>query len=595
MKVFTKKNPIILIVILNVVFFVFGFNISTVGLDKDYNNTIGLSLSYLPQSKSSALASAGNIYYVSTDGNDSNPGTENKPWKNCPGMPGWSGNVSLNAGDIVYFKNTDIWTVSSGDAIIQVAGGVTYDGRTWGSGNRSVLRAAGEIERSVISILSDHPVEKTIVRGFEVDVNDQLTSGISINLPQATGNLTGAAKRIEDCVIHNVFSLASKRQYEYAIIIRSSNGHTLSNVEVLNCEVYNTSRIGITIYPDNKTPSNKVSNVLIRGCEVYDTGKDPNAAGSGMGAKNHVSGAIFEYNYIHDTKGNGVANNTHPDPNFKNGPQNIIIRYNIIKNCRSSGILIHNRGKKSAEIYGNLIMHNRYQGIGLGRTLTDSLSVKIYNNTLYRNVTNGSTQGSEINIGSNSADISALEIKNNIIYAASPTRPLLDSNGDITAHSNNIYFRDGGGELISSGSKKYTTENLNKWEPSAFISKPNFKNPSNLPTGFNGVYGIDIEPNSDGLSIKSGDAIDNGADLGGSYNGAINLTGKSGRLARPQGSAWDIGAYEYINAAFGGFNKVHYFFSWMHRKQKNEVRRYFEGAGRGSSYILSTTDLIMKM
>jgi hypothetical protein len=75
---------------------------------------------------------------------------------------------------------------------------------------------------------------------------------------------------------------------------------------------------------------------------------------------------------------------------------------------------------------------------------------------------------------------------------------------------------------------------------------PNFKNTSSLPTGFEGTFGIDMVPDSDGLLIESGDAIDNGADLDSSLNGAINLSGRSGGWARPQGTRWDIGAYEAV-------------------------------------------------
>jgi hypothetical protein len=52
-------------------------------------------------------------------------------------------------------------------------------------------------------------------------------------------------------------------------------------------------------------------------------------------------------------------------------------------------------------------------------------------------------------------------------------------------------------------------------------------------------------PNTDGLTVVSGDALKNGADLGTSYNGAINLSGKSGSLVRLVGT-WDIGAYQLV-------------------------------------------------
>ena len=189
----------------------------------------------------------------------------------------------------------------------------------------------------------------------------------------------------------------------------------------------------------------------------------------------------------------------------------------------------------------------------LTKALSDSLSLKIYNNTFYHNATDGSEWIREIYIESNSADISVLEIRNNIIYAVS-TSPLIDADGDITAHSNNIYYRAGGGELVRDRGTTYTSGNLGSWEPSAYAVEPNFKNSSNLPAGFKGTYGTDMEPNTDGLSVEQGIAVDNGADLGDLYYGAINFAGKSGGLTRPQGSGWDIGAYEYSTVT--GINDI---------------------------------------
>jgi len=39
-------------------------------------------------------------YYVSVTGNDKNAGTsQSAPWRNCPGMVGWSGSAQLRPGD----------------------------------------------------------------------------------------------------------------------------------------------------------------------------------------------------------------------------------------------------------------------------------------------------------------------------------------------------------------------------------------------------------------------------------------------------------------------------------------------------------------
>jgi hypothetical protein len=266
------------------------------------------------------LARAAEYYVDNAHGSasDANPGTQpDAPWERCPGMPGWSGTATLQPGDTVYFNSGGTWEVASGGAAIQVAGGVTYDGRTWGSGVRATLRAAGDLSRSVINFQDDHPTEPTVVRGFEVDAASRVTSGICINWPQAARDLTGAAKRIEDCVVHHVSSLSADGEYEYGIAVSSGYGgnRRVENVEIISCEAHDISRGGINIYSANDDPSSRISNVLVRGCTMYNTGQDPDYGGSALTIKNHISDVVFEHNHVHDTtRGGGIGVSSHAAP-----------------------------------------------------------------------------------------------------------------------------------------------------------------------------------------------------------------------------------------------------------------------------------------
>jgi hypothetical protein len=191
------------------------------------------------------------------------------------------------------------------------------------------------------------------------------------------------------------------------------------------------------------------------------------------------------------------------------------------------------------DIYGNLIAQNRYHGINFSGSLADSLTARVYNNTFYQNYE--PEWDSEIRVHANSADISALEIRNNIIYADSDTRCLIDDEGNITHHSNNVYYRPGGGTLVIADGASYTTSNVGSWEPTALSGDPLLENPSHLPTEFTGAFGVDIKPNSNGLSITADSpARDAGAALGAAYSSSINSA------TRPQLSGWDIGAYELV-------------------------------------------------
>lgn len=480
-------------------------------------------------------------YYVSNAGDDTNAGTTtDAPWQNCPGMENWTGSATLATGDTVCFNSGDTWEVSGGAAVLQVTGGVFYDGTTWGTGTRAVFHAKTDLTRSVIAILKDHVTIPTVVRGFEADAGGTITTGIGINHPQMENPLLGATKLIEDCIVHDVMSYSAQNTYKYGIVISNWNGeYHVKNVEIINCKVYNISRGGINLYPGNDIPDNLVENVLVRGNEVWNTGMDPDYAGSCLAIKNHVINAVVEYNYVHDPiRGIGMGVSTHPEEGFI-GPKNAIIRHNIIANSKHAGMYITSWGPVSLAIYGNIIMNSTYHAINLTDQLRDSLSIRIYNNTMVNNYP-GSQWAEQIRISCNDATVSALEVSNNLVYTTDSARALLDDHGLITAHSNNLYYKPLGGTLVIANGTTYTTSNINTWEPTAVIENPLFYNISSLPTGFIGTYNVDMKPNTDGLTLTdSSPAKDKGTVLGDVYKSSINTT------PRPYGYAWDIGAYEY--------------------------------------------------
>jgi hypothetical protein len=201
------------------------------------------------------------------------------------------------------------------------------------------------------------------------------------------------------------------------------------------------------------------------------------------------------------------------------------------------------------EIYGNLIINSAYGGMTFSGSLADSLSARIYNNTFYHNYE--IAWGHEFRVHTNSATITAFEFRNNIVVPDSSVpnlRCLMDDAGNITNHSNNIYYYPDGGNIIYAAGTWYSAATLNTWEPTALTGDPLLENPSGLPSGFTGAIGVDIKPNSDGLNITADSpARDAGAALDAAYNSSINS------VARPQLAGWDIGAYEFLpNLALHG-------------------------------------------
>jgi hypothetical protein len=130
------------------------------------------------------------------------------------------------------------------------------------------------------------------------------------------------------------------------------------------------------------------------------------------------------------------------------------------------------------------------------------------------------------------------EFENNIIQCSDGI-PLTDSQGQITVHSNNIFY--GGGTLVRSNGVDYVSSNLvNGYESSARSINPLFNNSDNVPTGFTGAYGTDMAPNTNGFSLRNGSpGINGGIALSSDFAGSINS------VHRPVGAKWDVGAYQH--------------------------------------------------
>ncbi len=393
-------------------------------------------------------------YYVSqAAGNDGNGGTSSgAPWKNCPGMSAFSGAGTLRPGDTVYFDRSNNWPVS-GTGGIFLTGGVTYIGNSWGSGTgKAHLQATSAMDSGVVAF-SDHPTIPTIFQGFNVDANGQVTSGVNINWAHWK-LLNGATKRVQDCEVHNTWSRTSLSQYQYGVII-SNHGGTggyCENVEILNCVVHDTSRDGLCIYPGDENANCRVKNITVRDCEVYNTGQDPDyGAGCGILVKGYIVDAFVEYNYVHNTKGAMVFVNGNETNHYGVGPTNIHIRYNIVTgNNLNGGIRIYDgpsgADPKDIKVYGNVIYNSTTNGgFYIGSDLGNSLSLLVYNNTFYN---------SPVLISSNNATVTVFEFKNNIVYYNGGV-PLTDSQGKISSHSNNIFYRSSG-TLVTSRSVSYS-------------------------------------------------------------------------------------------------------------------------------------------
>ncbi len=449
------------------------------------------------------------IYYADqTGGKDSNNGmSASSPWKSCPGMVSYAGSGVLKAGDTVYLDRDDTWIVTGSPQGFFLIGGVRYIGDEWeadggSTGYRATIRAGNDFNDNGVIRFRDHATLQTLFKGFEVDVNGMSANGIDIN-HGFWSLMNGATKRVENVEVHHVFTDQSKGEYKYGIAMSNWGGSNgiLENVEIINCSVHDIGRDAIVLYPSDD-PNSRIGNITVRGCEVYHTGQDPGySEGHGIVIKGWVYNSTIENNYIHNVNSSAIFFSGPENDGTQRGADNVIIRNNILTTQDNNGIIrLYKKGAKNIKIYGNIIYDNDTTGgFNLGGNY-GTLDLLIYNNTFYNTF---------VDLGSHSSNVNTFEFKNNIIQYLSNQ---LRNATAIKSQSNNL--------LVN--------------------SNPGFKDPGNKPTGFIGAYGVDLQPNTDGLSLNvSSSAIDGGATLANAYNQSINS------ILRPQGSAWDIGAYEF--------------------------------------------------
>jgi len=482
-------------------------------------------------------AAVGRVWYVDwTAGNDSNSGTTSSPWKRCPGMVGWTGSTSLQPGDTVYFDLADTWDIgaNTGGAGLDLKAGVQYVGDEWNpqgaAYRRAMLRAIGRHEAGVVRIWEDHATLPTWIRGFEINANGNRANLVDINHAFWKTGLTKGVKRVDNCVAHSNAGNGSEGDYKYGIIVSDNSSDAsgwVANVEILNTKVYNVPRDGICLYPGDR---GMISNVVVRGCEVYGTGTDPSySEGHGVMMKGDVKNSTIEFCYAHDVNSSALFVNG-PENGAGAGPTGGIARYNILQTADNNGVIrFYGTGTKAVDIYGNLILPNEASG-GLSFSGNSGThAARIYNNTFYN---------AFVDLGSPTST-GTIEFRNNLIYELDDI-PLNDPSLKITTHANNLFYRVSGGTLVQSGGTSYSSTSLKTgYEPNAVVTDPLLKNPTGLPTGFTGAYGVNLAPNTDGLTLRAtSPALNAGAALGAAFGGSINSA------IRPGAGSWDIGAYQ---------------------------------------------------
>lgn len=326
------------------------------------------------------LAVSAAIYYVSTSGNDANPGTESQPWRTIQKAA-----YSLVAGDTVYIRsgtyaervipqnsgsegNYITYAANPGDVVTIDGTGISvpeYSGLFDISG-RSYIRVSGLriINSSLDGILADGTSYIIIEKNYTYNTG---SSGIGV---------------------------------------WNSNNTVIDGNEVeLGC------RIGLQEYISvGGTHDFEIRHNVVHG-KTTDVGKEGICAKDGS-----YNGKIYG-NRVYDLQKVGIYvdawdKHTYNIEVFQNVIHDISDNNGIVMASEMGGLL------ENIRVYNNLSYHNRYCGIGISRNGPGNppgrnpiKNVLVFNNTLYNNGWTGWGGGIVVD----NADAEGIVIRNNIV------------------------------------------------------------------------------------------------------------------------------------------------------------------------------------
>ncbi len=527
-----------------------------------------------------ACPATGRDYFVSSSGNDLNPGTSpSLAWRTVEKANGadlrpgdrllfeagrtFDGSLSLGAGDAGLPDNpVTVSSYGTGRAVIRSGGGrglfayncggiVVRNLEFTGSGRTDPAGSDGVV------FYTDRPdgVRLPFIRIDSVDVSGYRRTGIAVGAGHASRSgfedvrITNSAARDNGdkgiCVYgawpvdparreHRNVTIARCRTFDNPGIAgqtgHTGNGILLSGVEdglVEYCEAWNNGElnggpgggpIGIWAW--------EATRVVIQNCESHHNKSANGKDGGGFDLDGGCVDCVMQYNYSHDNfgAGYGIYQFDGASP-YKNN----VVRYNISENDGLAGG------------YGALTFWSTPSSGGIQNTA-------VYNNTF---CISGKTTGAAISdLAWGTTHIHGTSIVNNIIVTAAGGKAVeIPSSAGGWTFVNNNYWTDGGPAQFGWDGKTWT--GLDAWRKASGQEKregtaTGFEtDPMLADPGRGGTVGD--ASNLASLSaylLKPGSAmVDAGLDLRSLFGMDAGLHDFYG-VTLPQGSGYDIGASE---------------------------------------------------
>jgi Right handed beta helix region len=494
-----------------------------------------VTLSPTPTSSSTPTpAAGGNVYYVSTSGDDSNPGTQARPWATIQ-----KGANSATAGDLVYMR-----------------------GGTYYPAHRIIPANSGSAAGGYITFAA-YPGEKVVIDGSSIP-SAELSNWFGI-FTVSTNNYPRAYIKIHEVTFsHSAYAGIFVESADHVIIedsatdLTGSSGIRVSSSNNIVISGNNLARSGYAgayvettnhlVVEKNSTDLTSSSGLQItRSSNVLVDGNKVRRADSGGDAENiTISGGTSYFE---------VRNNEVYEPagkegiDIKGGASHGDVHHNYIHDFNDVTLYIDAYDKDEHDI----AVHDNYINCndgGVGITLSAEKAVGVLDDVrVYNNIVRNCTAESGIYLTSwSDGDPAGSGWKKNILIANNT----VSGNGSSTSHGG-IYIKSGNVQNVRV-INNIVSQN-SRWQIAvAPESASQTVVDHNLIDGYRGsqyetkgtnyveASPLFVNPSTGDLRLQPGSpAIDRGTSLSEVAN---DYDGTS----RPQGPAYDIGAYEYTSA-----------------------------------------------
>ena len=478
------------------------------------------------------ISAFGTTYYVDFDGgSNANSGVSTTAaWKQCPGDNSASGaalSTQLKAGDAVVFKGGVVYRGSvslkwSGSA----SAGIVYDGNSAGTFGTGAAIIDGENTRSLgftaVSGLSRITIKNFEIRNLKYTGNSATCSGITMTSPSYV--------TIAKCNFHDI----GHWNNDGAIYPEGSGVYLVQPtfVTISGCQITKVAHIGIGIYggQDCKISGNDIHHYITWGVDVTGDYR--------LCTRDTVCDNSIHDLYLFDTGFFGVATEPHTDYVFIRAgggthPVKNVVERNLFYNNYTftdfGGTAMIFLSYADSSIIRNNVFINPHEYYPAYFCWT-SAGTRFYNNTIYAPRANVSGIRFETN-GRN-------DVRNNIIVGGNGaldymnttdlTSLVMDYNLIYTGNSSRVVAQLSPGASYSLATWKNKGYDAHSASVTS-IDAIKFVSTAGYPTACQ-TMDLRLQPSSP--AVNTGAVMPAFAD---DKNGT----------PRPQGAAWDKGAYEY--------------------------------------------------